>query len=112
MHERVVFWGLCAVLVFVPLPLGSVEEWAIFVFEAATLALFLIYIGGEFLSHARTDGAPALPAAVKVLLGVFLAVSVVQLVPLPPDIVRPLSPRAAAIYQGLARDGLAGWETR
>ena len=113
MHRAVVFWGLLAVLVFVPLPLGSVEEWAVFVFEAATLALFLVYVAGEFLSRRRTDGVgPALPAAVKALLGVFLAFSVVQLVPLPPGVVKVLSPRAAAIYLGLVRDGLAGWEAR
>jgi O-antigen ligase len=112
MHRTVVFWGLLAVLLFVPLPLGSVEEWAIFVFEAATLALFLVFIGGEFLTGRRAERGPALPAAVKVLLGVFLVLSIAQLIPLPPGLVRVLSPKAAAIYAGLARDGLAGWEGR
>jgi O-antigen ligase len=112
MHRAIVFWGLLAVLAFVPLPIGSVEPWAVFVFEAATLALFLVYVAGEFLSRPRTAGRPALPAAVKALLGVFLAFSVFQLVPLPPGAVKVLSPRAAAIYLGLARDGLAGWEAR
>jgi O-antigen ligase len=143
MHKTIVFWGLCAVLVFVPLPLGSVEEWAIFVFESATLALFLAYLGGELLAGRKADragggnagrprilGSPelgfrsrgeegngdafggGLPPAVKILLSVFLAISVLQILPLPPGIVNVLSPRAAAIYRGMARDGLAGWDAR
>jgi tetratricopeptide (TPR) repeat protein len=113
MHKAIVFWGLCAVLVFVPLPLGSVEEWAIFVFEAATLALFVVYLGGEFLARRKAGpGASRLPVGVKVLLLVFLAASIIQIIPLPPGVVEFLSPGAAAIYRGLARDGLAGWDAR
>ncbi|MGA2531691.1 MAG: O-antigen ligase family protein [Candidatus Aminicenantales bacterium] len=150
MHKAVVFWGLCAVLVFVPLPLGSVDEWAIFVFEAAVLALFLVYLGGELLARKKTRGARgetgeagktrfsgppetgfrargeewdgygagggsravALPRAVKVLLAVFFAASIIQILPLPPGMVKVLSPRTAALYQGMARDGLAGWDAR
>jgi putative inorganic carbon (HCO3(-)) transporter len=138
--KHVVFWGLCAVLVFVPLPIGSVEEWAVFVFEAATIGLFLLYLGGEMASRAGKrrgrvsiedgeplfpdaaaadgsgrPGAPArLPLFFKVLLGVFLFVSILHLVPLPPAVVKLLSPRAYDIFTGLSRDGItapAGWMT-
>jgi hypothetical protein len=146
MSKAIVFWGLCAVLIFVPLPLGSVDQWAIFIFEAAVLALFLVYLGGEFLARKKTRGAwgetgegggtrfsgppesgfrargeegngaafgaAGLPPAVKILLAVFLVISVLQILPLPPGVVKVLSPRAAAIYQGMAQDGLAGWDTR
>ena len=135
MTKRVVFWGLCAVLVFAPLPIGSVEEWAVFVFEAATIGLFLLHIGGEMASRverrrrrvAIEDGEPLapdggeehdgggegalararLPLFIKVLLGVFLVVSLLQLVPLPPGVVKLLSPRAHDIFTGLSRDGIA-----
>ncbi len=142
--RQIVFWGLCAILVFVPLPIGSVSVWAISVFEASTIALFLVYVVGE--ARTRRGGAgrrrqaqgderdeppagerspngesderdgrephPLLPAAVKICLGIFLALSIIQVLPLPPAVVRILSPRAAAIYQAMARDGLAGWDTR
>src|SRR5512137_2898929 len=98
MIDSIVFWGLCAVLVFAPLPIGSVEEWAVFVFEAATIGLFLLYLGGEMASRAgrrrghvsiedgeplfpdaaaaddscRTDTKARLPFFFKALLGVFL----------------------------------------
>ncbi len=101
MTKHIVFWGLCAVLVFVPLPIGSVEEWAVFVFEAATLGLFLIYLGGEIGLRRKR-----LPLVFKVLLAVFLVVSLLQIVPLPAGVVKILSPRAYGITLGLVRDGL------
>ena len=101
MIRHIVFWGLCAVLVFVPLPIGSVEEWAVFVFEAATIGLFLVYLVGE--TGGRRKG---LPLFFKILLGVFLAVSFLQVVPLPADVVKILSPRAYDIFLGLSRDGI------
>ncbi|HPW19039.1 MAG TPA: hypothetical protein PLP83_11780, partial [Candidatus Aminicenantes bacterium] len=147
MIDRIVFSGLCAVLLFVPLPIGSVEEWAVFVFEAATLGLFLLHLGGRASAWRRVEragrqgsgrlgGLPGvdgfgggglggggafpgngdggrlwdavrLPAFVKIALGVFLAFSALQLVPLPAGLVRLLSPRAYGLYAGLVRDGIA-----
>ncbi len=147
MIESVVFWGLCAVLVFVPLPIGSVAEWAVFAFEAATIALFLAYLFGRLAERSaagrrgrvpgRDSGpdapggpgdhdavygpygagglsepggmiAPArLPAFVKIALGVFLAFSALQLVPLPAGVVAVVSPRAYALYAGLVENGIA-----
>jgi O-antigen ligase len=134
--KHIVFWGICAVLVFVPLPIGSVEEWAIFVFEAATIGLFLVYLGGEIGARRRAKSrnsgpargwsgeglagvedkrAPAsLPRFVKYLLGVFLVVSLLQIVPLPAGVVKILSPRAYDLFLGLVRDGIvapASWLT-
>jgi len=123
--KHIVFWGLCAVLVFVPLPIGSVEEWAVFVFEAATIGLLLVYLGGkiggprkrlaedDLLAPAQTPAtapaqAPAcLPLFFKILLAVFAAVSILQVVPLPAGVVKVLSPRAYDIFLGLSRDGIA-----
>lgn len=135
MIDRIVFSGLCAVLLFVPLPIGSVEERAVFAFEAATLALFLLYLGGRASERRKgrsagagavaSDGAVGdepypwggaagrsfgpvrLPAFFKAALGVFLAVSVLQLVPLPAGLVRLLSPRAYALYGSLVQNGTA-----
>jgi O-antigen ligase len=134
--DRIVFWGLCAVLLFVPLPIGSVEEWAVFVFEAATFTLFLLYLGGRMFGRRRrriagfdlgpdngfegdengpitNDGngcqyrAARLPGFFKIALGVFLAFSFLQLIPLPAGLVLLLSPRAYTLYAGLVQDGIA-----
>lgn len=125
--RTVVFWGLCVLLFLAPLPIGSVEEWAVFAFEAATIGLFLVFVVGELAARKspkrdsplsrptgsrpfQEGGSPSpvrLPAAVKAFLGVFAAISVLQVLPLPPGLVKLLSPRAWEIYAGLVRDGLA-----
>jgi putative inorganic carbon (HCO3(-)) transporter len=112
--DSFVFWGLCAVLVLVPLPIASVEEWSIFAFEAATIGLFLLYVAGRLMGRGRRrtevdasdrlDGR--LPLFVKVLVGIFLAFSVLQIVPLPAGLVKVLSPRAYDIYAGLVKDAI------
>jgi len=116
--DHIVFWGLCAVLVFVPLPIGSVEEWSVFVFEAGTIGLFVLYIGGRLFGRRKTlraefafEGENAslagrLPRSFKTLIGAFLGLSLLQIVPLPASIVGVLSPRAYAIYAGLVRDAI------
>ena len=126
--DRIVFWGLCAVLVFVPLPIGSVEEWSVFVFEAATIGLFLLWVCGRVFGRKPPAPGPVVPSSgwgefapgrgespglngrlpgfFKALLGVFLAVSVLQIVPLPAGLVKVLSPRAYAAYAGLVREAV------
>ena len=131
MIDHIVFWGLCAVLVFLPLPIGSVEEWSIFAFEAATIGLFLLYVGGRLFGRRSTprqedetagggDGLSSeepgalddqslssrLPLLFKILIGVFLAFSLLQIVPLPAGLVKILSPRAYDIYAGLVKDAI------
>ena len=131
MIDQIVFWGLCAVLVFVPLPIGSVEEWSVFAFEAATIGLFLLYVGGRLFGRRSTPGqeddsagggdglsseepgalddqslSGRLPLLFKILIGVFLAFSLLQIVPLPSGLVKILSPRAYDIYAGLVRDAI------
>ena len=126
MIDTIVFWGLAAVLVFVPLPIGSVEEWSVFVFEAAAIALFLLYAGNRLLARRRPkpqdqsgeaagegDAWPEgrrlsgrLPVVFKVLVGVFLAFSVLQIVPLPAGLIKVLSPRAYGIYASLVKDAV------
>jgi len=124
MIDRIVFWGLCAVLVFLPLPIGSVEEWPIFAFEAATITLFLLYLGGRIFrwgSPRRQEAVGAgdpdalagrLPVFAKAMVGVFLAVSLLQIVPLPAGLVKLLSPKAYGIYAALVRDAVIAPSSR
>jgi O-antigen ligase len=134
--DRIVFVGLCAVLLFVPLPIGSVTEGAVFAFEAATIVLFLLYLFGRMIASpvrekaagrrlgwpdrteapfgnfengeiGRVNRGARLPGFVKASLGVFLAISALQVVPLPAGVVAVISPRALAIYSGLVQEGIA-----
>jgi len=46
--STIIFIGACLLLLFLPLPYGSVEGWSVFVFETATLLLAGIYLAGKF----------------------------------------------------------------
>ena len=92
--RKVVFWGLCAVLVFVPLPFGLTENWAIFVFEASTILLFLLYILGKRSSpkvEKANSQVSRIPILFKILLVVFMGISLIQLIPLPQGVLKILS---------------------
>ncbi|MCX6578541.1 MAG: O-antigen ligase family protein [Candidatus Aminicenantes bacterium] len=107
MSEKVIFWGLCAVLVLLPLPYGGVYEWTIFIFEAGTLVLFGLYWAGKLAARneCAAEGVGRIPLAVKVLAGVFFAVSLAQILPLPQEVLAFISPRAHRFYQDVS----AGW---
>jgi len=53
--DKIVFWGVCLVIVLLPLPFGAVDEWAIFTFEAATFVLFVLHVLGR-----NPMGAPSI----------------------------------------------------
>ena len=121
LRGKVIFWGLCATLVFLPLALGSVDEWAIFVFEGATFILFSLHIIGKFASTQNRDGDQGagklkIPRWLSFLLLVFLVTAVFQLIPLPPSFLKTVSPGTFDLYQGVSSGGLpelgaGGWQT-
>lgn len=107
--NKIIFLALCAMMIFLPLPYGSVEEWAIFIFDAVTLVLFGLHIAGQW-SSAKGNGEEKFktPWILKIFLAVFFAVTIFQLTPFPPSILKILSPQTAAIYHS---SGMAGWRT-
>jgi O-antigen ligase len=47
--EKVLFYGIFALLLFGPLAFGAVERWSIFVLETGTALLFLVWIAKQVL---------------------------------------------------------------
>lgn len=111
--SKVIFWGLCGTLVLLPLPFGAVDEWAIFVFEAATFVLFGIHLveracrarKKEWIIEEELEGA-RIPLYLKIPVFVFLGASVTQLIPLPQHLLKLLSPRTFDVYNSVASEGL------
>jgi hypothetical protein len=56
MISAIVFWGLCAVLLLLPLPFGSDVPWAVFIFECAAFALATFDLAGGFHVKKRVGG--------------------------------------------------------
>ena len=107
MTSTIVFWGVCLVIVLLPLPFGAVDEWAVFGFEAATFVLFVLHLVGvgradESEKRAGAAGRYFFPSWLRLLSVLALGVAVLQLVPLPLSILKAISPRAAVVWSGVS----------
>lgn len=105
--DKPLFWALVLVLVCAPLPLASNRAWAVAILEIAieliALAWLLLYLFGRV--HVSDAAARAWPACGLLLL--WLALLVLQLLPLPPDWLALLSPHSLAAWQNVASLGAA-----
>jgi O-antigen ligase len=129
--DRLIDAGLIAVLVFTPLAFGAVEEWARALGQIAIWLVFAAWICKVIWtprSHGRRGAAGAILGGRVRLSGLelpgllFVAVLLLQLLPLPPQLVRTISPKTAEIYSmslpGYGQQdsptfaGLPGWLQR
>ena len=109
--DRAAFWALAALIVWAPIPLGSNRPWALAMLEAWIFVVALLWVAG--LLRREIVPAPALRSAAPafVLLALWLVFLLLQWVPLPAELVRMLSPRAAEVHAGAAYLGSARWPT-
>lgn len=109
--------GTLALLIFTPLAFGSVHVWAYSLMEMGIFFLAMVWMAQTLLGHSdtvtqrRNDGhcvahslfrqviGPALP------LVLFVGLILFQLTPLPPGLLRILSPSTYRLYQ----TALPGW---
>lgn len=104
--DRVIDWGLAALLVFTPLAFGAVEPWAQAIAQLTVMVVFAAWV----LQLTWSPGVPR-PALERSLFGgrmllsglewpalLFCLVVLLQLVPLPPAAVRAASPRTAELF--------------
>ena len=84
-------------LVFSPLAFGTVEHWSIWVFELLIAISAVLHFGSSWFSRRKPLDMPGL---LPLLL--LLAVMGLQIVPLPPELVKMLSPQAYAAYLPVA----------
>jgi putative inorganic carbon (HCO3(-)) transporter len=110
--DRALFIGLVALLVWLPIPLGSNRPWAAALMEVATFALVGVWLVAWAFDAVKPTDAMQRAWPAWIALAVWLAVQLLHLVELPPGLVAFLSPASARIH-ALARDaGVAeGWIT-
>lgn len=102
--DALVHGGVIALLVFTPLAFGSVHAWAQAIMELLTAALVIVW-GSKALVCGSTTAANDRLRGWSLPMLCFGALAVVQLLPLPPAVLRVLSPNTYALY----RDHLLGW---
>ena len=87
-------WGLLLIVVLAPLPFGAVETWAFSLLEISIAAVGLLWLYRLFLvPSTRIHGSVLLLPACGLL-----ALMALQLVPLPPRLLRMVSPGTTDLY--------------
>lgn len=109
--ERAALAVLLALLVWAPFPLGSNRGWAWTILEVGLFLAAALWVLGWM---QRRHGSLAVVRAAWpafALLGVWLAYLALHWTPLPPELVRALSPQAAAMHALAAPYAQSTWIT-
>jgi O-antigen ligase len=109
--ERGALAVFLALLVWAPFPLGSNRPWAWTILEVGLFFAVGLWTIGWM---QRRHGSLALLRAARpafALLGLWLAWLALQCIPLPPGLVRLLSPQAAAVHALAEPYSAGGWIT-
>ncbi|MGZ5088244.1 MAG: O-antigen ligase family protein [Usitatibacter sp.] len=104
--EQLVFWALLLLLVWIPIPLGSNRAWAWGVLEAwafLLLAAWLLLWGAGWVrvSNPLRRSWPA-----WIVLGAWIALQAVHVVPMPVSWISALSPESARVHSWVADVGI------
>jgi hypothetical protein len=102
--DALVHGGVITLLVFSPLAFGTVHAWSQAIVELVVAALLVAWALKLLVRGNTTEAGQRLRRWCAPLVG-FGAVAVIQLMPLPPPLLRVLSPTTYALY----RDTLPGW---
>lgn len=98
---------LILLLIFTPIAFGSMEIWGFSLMELGILSIILLgtiqflirKTPASFESDAIRDQQPAIPA---LFLGLFLLFVLFQMLPLPPGVLKILSPKTYALRSALS----------
>jgi putative inorganic carbon (HCO3(-)) transporter len=101
--ERLVFWGFLALLVWLPIPLGSNRAWAWGLMEAWAFVLVAAWVA--LWAFGKAEASPPLKGAwpAWIVLAAWTSLQALHVVPMPAGWIQALSPEAARIH-ALARD--------
>lgn len=101
--DRIIHWGLVALIAFTPLAFGTVETWSIALMEWGIVTLVLLFV----LSHLWPSGDTApgtqwrrgpVLLGLALPIGLFLLLTIMQMVPLPLSWLDVISPGSARMY--------------
>jgi len=99
---------LILLLIFLPLALGAVHAWSVTLFAITSFVIFNLLLFQPTFSFKKLFRFP-----VVILSLVFLAYSLFQLIPLPPNILKFISPNTYKLYvdYSLTYPWINNWRT-
>ncbi len=104
-REKVIEWGVLALLVWTPLAAGSVYEWTILIIELTVFVMLGAYV--LMKNHPRMDKLLAESLKwTKILFSGFIMVLLIQIIPWPRFLIKILSPGVYTFKEAF----LAGFE--
>ena len=92
LFDSVIKLILIALLIFTPIAFGSVEIWAFSLMELGILLIIVLYVIQEFLIR-NPQSAIRTPHSAFLLCFLFLALILFQMIPLPAEVVKVISPK-------------------
>jgi len=96
--DRFLFIGLLALIIWVPLPLGSNRPWAWSLMEVWIYLLAIAWLLMYMFKRVNLTLLIYQSRPVVVLFGLWLTWVLLQMTPLPVTVVERLSPQAAGYY--------------
>jgi O-antigen ligase len=97
--RRIIEYGLLALIVFTPLPIASVDDWAILLIELIAVLMTVAYFLMSSPPHINNRLRQRLPWPRYAFAALFVLYIPFQLVPIPKSILRLFSPHAFALQQ-------------
>lgn len=90
-----IYFFTFSVLIFSPLPFGSVEPWARYVLQLQALILFILWLFWSMYSQSNLN----LNVKIYSPLLIFILICLFQIIPLPDFILGSLSQESLAIWK-------------
>ncbi|MEA3230231.1 MAG: O-antigen ligase family protein [Thermodesulfobacteriota bacterium] len=91
--QRLVYWIFISVLIFAPLAFGTVERWSLTIMESVSLSALLLFFLSVFRKKSTFYEVPGLIPLI--FLGAYI---LLQLIPLPANLVNLISPATYTLY--------------
>src|SRR5438445_8826129 len=99
--DRVVQWGLAALIAFTPLAFGTVEPWALAAMEWGIVTLALAFGLGQLWPTSGIQRPRVAASGVEAPLVAFILLCVLQTIPMPLAWLRTVSPGSFRMYEGV-----------
>jgi tetratricopeptide (TPR) repeat protein len=109
--DYLILAGVGLLVFFTPFAFGGVDVWALDVAEGICFVMALLWLLKCYLSPRGRGGFPLAHRDFRVLalaVGAFLALLLIQILPMPPAAIHLLSPQTYRLYQ----QSIPGWPNR